>query len=183
MSSMDKVSNVAGFAAANADYWSEFLSGEDYSAVLSTEEIRALEAARVHIEEFVFALLSLCGRLLVEKFKSEGMTSRGFQPGATKRNQLVALGAPPKIAHKFYRLTFSLGPDEANAAVVLYARLVPKKEHLEKIEKKLAEIGETPRVSGYSVFFAGVPLVEGKALREIAETAVDDMAILLQGAS
>jgi hypothetical protein len=91
---MDAVTDIFAFAAEHADYWSEFLSGADYSAVLSGDEMKALEAARLHVEEGIYDLLLACGAKLETKLATQGVATRSFQKGATVKNRKVRLDPP-----------------------------------------------------------------------------------------
>ena len=180
MSKLGQVSEVMAFAASNPDYWTEFLGGQDYKDVLSQAEMNALEAARLHIEDAIYELLSLCGKVAAERLKDSGIVPKTFQPKATKQNRLVELSPPTGAGDRLYRLTFALTPDDDNEYIRLYVSMVAKKAHVDKLQARMAELGVQATLEGYNLYAPGIVLSAGKPFYELASEAVDALAALLR---
>jgi hypothetical protein len=173
---MDAVSDIFAFAARHADYWTEFLSGGDYSDVLSPEEVRALEAARLHIGDLMYDVLLQCGEKLASRLQAQGVVSKAFQPDATKRNRLVRIAPPKPWTDRLYGFQFGFGPDEKKEAILLYGSLVVKKGAMERLKGNLAKNGVKFEVDDYYVYSPGLSLTDGAKVADLAEQASRDLA-------
>jgi hypothetical protein len=179
---MDAVTDILAFAATHADYWTEFLSGQDYSAVLSGDEMKALEAADRHVREGIYDLLLECGKRLEEKLKGDGVVTRNFQRDATARNRVVRIDPPKGFGDRLYGLEFALVPDDKNEKILLYPRLVVKKGSIDKVKSKLASQKTAFQPDDYYLYGEGVPLEKDASFATLAGTAATTLAAIFQGA-
>lgn len=180
---MNVVTDIFAFAAKHADYWTEFLSGEDYSAVLSSDEMKGLEAARIHVEEGIYDLLLKCGEKLADKLKAQGVATRGFQRGATVKHRKVRLDPPAAWKDRLYGLEFEFSPDDKNESILMYGSLIVKKGSTDKIAANLAKKGTTFKVDGYFVYGPGTPLELDKSFDDLAEQAAGALAVMFLAAA
>ncbi|WP_437611913.1 hypothetical protein WMF20_07495 [Sorangium sp. So ce834] len=178
---MTVISDVFAFAAQNADYWTEFLSGGDYPNELTDDEARGLTAARAHIDVLVVELLHETGAQLATKLGEAKLTKPRFKPASTSKNRAVALPAPTGLDGKLYRIEFSLDRSEAGTAVELYASLVVKKGALDALRQSLGERNVEHSVDGYYVYAKGLPLVVGTKVSELAARSAQQAIALLSG--
>ena len=95
---MASISDVFAFAAQNADYWTEFLSGGDYPNELTEEEIRALTAAREHVDSLAVEILHATGTRFVAELGETRIAKTRFNGKNTAANRSVNLPAPSVIA-------------------------------------------------------------------------------------
>lgn len=180
---MDKVSDIFAFATGQADYWTEFLSGADYGAILSAEEMKALEAARVHIEDGIYDLLVQCGEKLATRLAAQGMVRRNVQRGATVKNRKIRLDPPKAWRDPLYGLEFQFWADPDGHGVLLYGSLVAKKEHIDRLARNIASSGvQTFKAGGYHIYRPGIRLEEGKAFDVLADKAAEGVAELFVAA-
>lgn len=174
---MNAVTDIFAFAAEHADYWSEFLSGADYSAVLSGDEMKALEAARLHVEEGIYDLLLACGAKLEAKLAAHGVASRSFQKGATVKNRKVRVDPPGPWKDRLYGLEFEFSPDDDNKRILLYASLVVMKRSMEKAAATIAAKGGLEfKVDGYYVYGPGRALEKDKTFDVLADEVAGQLA-------
>jgi hypothetical protein len=167
---MNAVTDIFAFAAEHADYWSEFLSGADYSAVLSVDEMKALEAARLHVEEGIYDLLLECGAKLESKLAAHGVSSRAFQKGATAKNRKVRVDAPGPWKDRLYGLEFEFSPDDDNERILLFGSLVVMKRAMEKSAAAIAAKGGLEfKVDGYYIYGPGTPLAKDTTFDALAD--------------
>jgi hypothetical protein len=179
---MDAVTDIFAFAAEHADYWTEFLSGADYSAVLSSDEMKALEAARVHVEEGIYYLLLECGVKLAAKLTAQGIVTRSFQRGATAKNRKVRIDPPVAWKDRLYGLEFEFSADDKNERILLYGSLVVKKGSSDKLAAKLAQKAVSFTPDGYHIYGEGVPLEKGKAFDVLADQVTGGLTELFLAA-
>jgi hypothetical protein len=175
------ISDVFAFAAQNADYWAEFLSGGDYPQELLDEEVRGLTAARSHIDSLVVELLHEAGAKLATKVGEAKLTKPRFKPASTIKNRSVALPAPAGLDGKLYRIAFSLDPGEASTAVELFASLVVKKGALDALRQSLGEHNVESHIEGYYVYGKGLPIVANTDVNDLAERSAQQAVKLLSG--
>lgn len=174
---MDGVTDILAFAAEHADYWTEFLSGADYSAVLSGEEMRGLEAARLHVEEGVYDLLLGCGSKLEAKLAANSVASRSFQRGATVKKRKVRVDPPAAWKDWLYGFEFEFSPDDEDKKILLYGSLVVMKRSMDTITAAIAAKGGlTFKVDGYYIYAPGVPLEKDKTFDALAEQVAGALA-------
>ena len=179
---MDTVTDILEFAAQHADYWTEFLSGQDYSNELSPEETKALDAAREHIEEAIYDLLQACGDGLAERLEDYGIPRKAFQRGATSTNRYVRTDAPEPLTEQLYGFRFELSPDKRNERILLYGSLIVKKKFLDEILARLTKAKETFDVADYYLYGPGIPLERERPFRALAGTASETLAKLFTAA-
>lgn len=180
---MDTVTDIFAFAAEHADYWTEFLSGTDYSEILSPDEIKALEAARLHLEDGIYSVLAACGATLAAKLKAQGFTAPTFYRGPTSRNRKVRVAPPAAWKDLLYRLEFEFSPDDENRHVLLYGSLVVKKRGpVDELAKRLAQKNVAFRVDGYYLYAPGVR-IEKTPVTNLAEQVAGGLAALVLAAA
>lgn len=175
---MDSVTEILEFAAENADYWSEFLSGADYSSVLSVDEMKGLEAARLHVEEGIYDLLFAAGAKLESKLKAKGVVSRNFQRGATIKNRKVRIDPPQNFKDRLYGFEFAFLPSEEGRQIQLYGSLVVLKRAKDTFEAAIPKACADLRVEGHYILAPGVRLVRGETFDALAEKAAKPVADL-----
>jgi hypothetical protein len=135
---MDTVTDVLAFAAEHADYWTEFLSSKaDYGDVVSGDELKALEAARLHIEKAIYDLLVECGAKLAVKLSDHGVISKSFRRGAALKHRRVWVPAPNGFGDRMYGFDFAFS--ESGDSIVLRGSLVVKVRLKDRFAQKLAE--------------------------------------------
>jgi hypothetical protein len=174
---MDAVTDILAFAANHADYWSEFLSGADYSAALSADELKALEAARLHIEEGIYDLLLACGTKLEKRLGVHGVASRNFQKAATLKHRKVRIEPPGSWKDRLYGLEFEFSPDEDNKRILLYGSLVVLKRSQEKIAETIAAKGGLEfKVDVYHLYGPGAALEKDKTFDALADEVAGRLA-------
>lgn len=178
---MPVISDVFAFAAQNADYWAEFLSGGDYPNELTEEEMRGLAAARAHVEGKVVELLHECGAQLAAKLGPAKLAKPRPQPAVTSKNRLVSLPAPTGLDSKLYRIEFSLDRNLAGTAVELYASLVVKKAALDMLRQSLGERNIEHSVDNFYLYANGLPIVVNADVSELAARSAQQVVDLLSG--
>jgi hypothetical protein len=176
---MNTASDIFAFATTYADYWTEFLSGTDYGAILSADEVKALEAARAHIEDSVYELFVQCEEKLATRLAAEGMVRRNVQRGPTIKNRCIRLDPPKAWRGRLYGLEFQFWPDPAGDGVLLFGSLVAKRGHIDNLAQNIASKG-TPTFSAgrYHIYQTGISIEEGKRLDELADRAAAGVAEL-----
>ncbi len=175
---MDAVSDIFAFAAAQADYWYEFLSGSDYSSILSDDEMKALEAARLHVEEGIYDLLVLSGAKLADKLSKDGVVTRNYQRGATIKWRKIRVDPPAAWKNRLYGFEFEFSPDDKNERVLLYASLVVKIAARDDLAAKLAKQGTAIRVDGYYIYGEGFAVDKDSTFDSLAQRAADALGSL-----
>jgi hypothetical protein len=175
------ISDVFAFAAQNADYWTEFLSGGDYPSELTEDEARGLTAARVHIDALVVELLHETGVQLATKLGEGKLSKPRFKPACTIKNRSVTLPAPTGLDRKLYSIVFSLGRNEAGAAIELYASLIVKKGALDTLRQSLDERKVEHSVDGYCLYAKGLALTANADVGALAAQSAEQAVALLSG--
>ena len=178
---MATISDVFAFAAQNADYWTEFMSGGDYPSELTEEEARGLTAARAHIDALVVELLHETGARLATKLGEGKLSKPKFKPASTTKNRSVTLAAPTGLDGKLYRIAFSLGRNKTGTAIELYASLVVKKGVLDTLSQSLGERNVEHRVDGYYVYAKGLALTANADVGALATQSAEQAVALLSG--
>lgn len=178
---MATISDVFAFAAQNADYWTEFLSGGDYPSELTEDEARGLTAARAHIDALVVELLHETGAQLATKLGEGKLSKPKFKPASTTKNRSVALPAPTSLDGKLYRIEFSLGPNESGKAIELYASLVVKKGALDALRQALGARSVEHSVDGYYLYGKGLALTANADVGALAAHSAAQAVALLSG--
>lgn len=177
---MDKITDVFEFAALHPDYWTEFLTADEYGDEVSDEEVTALKAASKHLEGGIYDLLRLCGDHLEKKLKDKGVVSKRFQPGPTAQNRRVRLEAPAKHRERLYGIEFSLEADEKGERIQLYASLVPKAAVFDELRARLIDLKVEFEASGPMLYGRGFALEKDKKLEDLAEAAAKSAAELFR---
>jgi hypothetical protein len=180
---MSIITDVFAFSVQNADYWTDLLSGGDYPSELTEDEIRALEAARAHIEAIVVELLHTAGVKLSERLGVTRLAKPRFKAAVTARKRLVALAPPTGLTAQMYRIEFGLHQSENGTEIVLYPSLVVKKGALDTLRTSLAALSVEHSVDDYYVYARGIPLPEGASVDALAAEAAKQAARLLDGFS
>jgi hypothetical protein len=175
------ISDVFAFAAQNADYWTEFLSGGDYPNELTEEETRALTAAREHVDSLVVEILHATGAQFVAEFGENRIAKKRFNRKNTAANRSIRLPAPLGMDGKLYEVKFSLDPNDDGAAVELYASLVVKKGSLDALRQALGERQVKHSVDGYFVYAPGIPLDVDTDVADLAKRSAKQAVDLLSG--
>lgn len=178
---MPLISDVFAFAAQNADYWAEFLSGSDYPNELTEEEMRGLTAARAHVEEKVVELLHACGEQLADKLGPAKLAKPRPQPAVTARKRAVNLPSPTGLEGRLYGIQFSLEPNSSGNAVELFASLVVKKAALDALRQSLGERKIEHFVDNYHVYANCIPINAGDDVMEMAARSAQQITDLLSG--
>ena len=178
---MTIISDVFAFAAQNADYWTELLSGGDYPNELTDEEIRALTAAREHVDSLVVEILHATGAKFATELGENKIAKKRFNGKNTAANRSNSLPAPSGLEGKLYRIEFSLWRNEASTAVELYASLVVKKSALDALHQSLGERNVEHSVNGYEVYAKGLPIVANADVNDLAARSAHQAVALLLG--
>jgi hypothetical protein len=178
---MATVSDVFAFAVQNADYWTEFLSGGDYPNELTEEEIRALSAARQHVDSLVVEILHATGAQFVVELGENRIAKKRFNEKNTAGNRAISLPAPSGLDGKLYGIKFSFGRNDDGAAIELYASLVVKKGSLDALRQALGERQVEHGIDGYLVYAPSIPLVVDTEVADLAKRSAKQAAALLSG--
>jgi len=169
---MPTISDVFAFAAANADYWTEFFSGNNYPEALTDEEVRGLNAARTHIDSLVVELLHSTGNLCAKEISGGAGSTPRFKAASTVKNRWVSLPAPTRLDGKLYRIEFSLAENDATKRIELYASLVVKIRALDNIRASLDKRGLAYAHDGYHLYMNGLELTQGIHFEELSKSSV-----------
>jgi hypothetical protein len=178
---MTVISDVFAFAAQNADYWTEFLSGADYPEELTEDEIRALTAAREHVDSLVVEILHATGATFAARLGEDKVPKKRFNGKNTTANRSISLPPPLGLDGKLYQVQYSLRPNEAATAVELCASLIVKKSALDALHRSLSERNIEHSVSGYEVCSKGLPIVASAEVAELAARSAKQAILLLSG--
>ncbi|MFG6468414.1 hypothetical protein [Roseateles sp. BYS87W] len=172
------VTDVLAFAAKYTDYWDEILDGEPtYDSVLSAEELKAFEAARVHINESVYDLLKLCGDKLTEcaRLDKQEFPMPRFQRDKTQQKRRVQVLKQATNPGKIYGAFFSL-EGNADGVVKLYASVSVYKEIIESVKDSLKTEGvEFGEYDGYCIYSPGIELKQSLPFSALAEKAAQHL--------
>jgi hypothetical protein len=175
------ISDIFAFAAQNADYWTEFLSGGDYPNELTEEETRGLAAAREHVDSLVVEILHATGTTFAAEVGEAKLANKRFNGKNTTANRKVFLPAPVGLEGKLYRIEFSLWRNEVGTAVELYASLVVKKSALDALRQSLGKRNVEHSVDNYDVYAKGLPIVANTEVSALAKSSAQQAVALLSG--
>ncbi len=178
---MPVISDVFAFALQNADYWTEFLSGGDFPAELTDDEMRALAAARAHVEDEVVELLHACGQAVADKLGAAGLARPRPQPAVTARNRRIRLRPPIDLGDKLFGIEFSLDPDADGRTIQLYASLVVKKSALDTLQQSLAAMSVVHAVDHHHVYGDSLQIAQDDNVANLASLSADQVVTLLSG--
>jgi hypothetical protein len=175
------ISDVFAFAAQNADYWTEFLSGGDYPNELTDEEIRALTAAREHVDSLVVEILHATGAKFAAALGEKKITKKRFNGKNTVANRSISVPPPAGREGELYRIQFSLSRNESGASVELYASLVVKKSATDALHRGLGARHVNYSARGYETYAEGLPIVADADVSDLAARSAHQAVALLSG--
>lgn len=177
---MTAVSDIFAFVAANPDYWDDFLSGADsnYPDELENAEVRALEAARAHIEPLVVELLTRCGAYLV-KGSDGGVKNIRFKNASTAKNRYVEMPAPKGQQARLYGVRFALESQDG-VKVRLHPSVAVKAGFAKQFLESLGAAAIPHKTQHLRIFGNPIEIEAGRQLGDLAGAAVDEVLSMLK---